>query len=259
MWRETGKKDQSAGRLQYLWWMLVIETPILILGIVGIAWNLVERRNRFALFCSLWAGGLWLAYSLIPYKTPWLMLNWVLPLALVAGWTVQRVAEIAWSNTRSRASAMSLAAPLFGVAICVVIWQSWMLNAVDYDNDSAIPFAGQTLKKYPYVYVHTKRGMHDMLDEIERYGQVTGQGKGLPVGIFSGEYWPLPWSLRNYTAVGYLGRVQTPSNEIAIIGHINQDAEIAAVAGNNFVRKGVYPLRPGVDLVLWVRRDWADK
>ena len=259
VWRETGTKDQGAAFSQYLWWMLAIETPILVLGMVGIVWNLVERRNRFALFCSLWAGGLWLAYSLIPYKTPWLMLNWVLPLALVAGWTVQRVAKIAWSSTRSRSSAMTLAAPLFGVAISIIAWQSWMLNAVHYDDDSAMPVGQNALKKYPYVYVHTKREMHDMLNEIDRIAAITGNGKSLPIGIFSAEYWPLPWNLRNYTAVGFLGHVQQTANEIVIIGHINQDAEIAAVAGNNFVRKAVYPLRPGVDLVLWVRRDWADK
>jgi hypothetical protein len=40
----------------------------------------VKPKNSFALFCALWAFGLIAAYSLIPYKTPWLVLNFVVPL-----------------------------------------------------------------------------------------------------------------------------------------------------------------------------------
>ena len=42
----------------------------------------LKPARRFALFAALWAFGLIAAYSLIAYKTPWLSLNFVVPLAL---------------------------------------------------------------------------------------------------------------------------------------------------------------------------------
>jgi len=33
---------------------------------------LFQRRNRFAVFVGAWAGGLLVAYSALPYKTPWI-------------------------------------------------------------------------------------------------------------------------------------------------------------------------------------------
>ena len=45
----------------------------------------LKPTRSFALFSALWAFGLIAAYSLIAYKTPWLSLNFIVPLALTSG------------------------------------------------------------------------------------------------------------------------------------------------------------------------------
>ena len=55
------------------------------------------------MFAALWSIGEIAAYSLIPYKTPWLMLNMTAPLALAAGYAC----EWAWEVGRTRARVAS--------------------------------------------------------------------------------------------------------------------------------------------------------
>jgi hypothetical protein len=66
--------------------------------------------------------------------------------------------------------------------------------------------------------------------------------------------------LRDYKKVGYFGRLAAPSEAI-IIASEKQEAELQSMYGINqrYQRINSYPLRPGVTLVLYVRRDVADK
>src|SRR5262249_35072401 len=69
----------------YIAEILVPYEPGLALGgCIGLALA-VRRRDRLALGLGTWAVGVLALYSAIPYKTPWLVLNVLLPLALLAG------------------------------------------------------------------------------------------------------------------------------------------------------------------------------
>src|SRR5205085_3547518 len=86
IWQKTGESEfHHHPFTTYLGWLWQEEAPLLILGTLGTIIAVVRGRGRFAVFAAAWAFGLTLAYSLINYKTPWLQLNFVLPLALVAG------------------------------------------------------------------------------------------------------------------------------------------------------------------------------
>ena len=89
-----GDRRMSIPPLMYFTWLLRIEAPLLFLGAVGAVIVVVKPRNSLALFCALWAFGLIAAYSLIPYKTPWLVLNFIVPLAVIAGYAVQAIYEM---------------------------------------------------------------------------------------------------------------------------------------------------------------------
>ena len=78
----------------YLVWLARQESPLLFLGAIGAAITVLRPKNSLALFCALWSFGLIAAYSLIGYKTPWLVLNFVVPLALVAGYAIQAIYEL---------------------------------------------------------------------------------------------------------------------------------------------------------------------
>ena len=70
----------------------------------------------------------------------------------------------------------------------------------------------------------------------------------------------MPWYLRNYDRVGYFGRM-APSAEPLIIANEQQKAEVEANFGEVYRQvqsndgSGGYELRPGVRLLLYVRRN----
>ncbi|HEX2268439.1 MAG TPA: flippase activity-associated protein Agl23, partial [Pyrinomonadaceae bacterium] len=152
IWRKTGGTAHVHPWTQYLVWLSSQESPILFTAIIGAALVVLKPKNAFALFSALWGFGLTAAYMLIAYKTPWLVLNFVVPLALIGGHTFQLVYEFAGEQLR-------IVAVLLTIAIGVSVYQTIDLNFVNYDNDK--PY-------YVYVYAHTTRGMLDLVNNVEQ-------------------------------------------------------------------------------------------
>jgi uncharacterized protein (TIGR03663 family) len=100
VWAKTGTSDfHKKSFYTYVSWLWQEEAPILILASVGAAVALFERRkNRFAIFAGAWAFGMLAAYSLIPYKTPWLALSFVVPMAVIGGYGVQALGRLSATN-----------------------------------------------------------------------------------------------------------------------------------------------------------------
>jgi len=226
----------------YVIWLFYQEGPLLFLGAVGAVFAVLKPKNSLALFCALWAFGLIAAYSLIPYKTPWLVLNFIIPLALIGGYAVQAIYEMDRGQLR-------LVSTILVVAAGVGIFQTINLNFINYDNDDP---------KYVYVYAHTTRPTLALVNEIEQIAkQESGDLTG--ISVVSPDYWPLPWYLRNFTRVGYFGRM-APSNEPLIIANESQKTEMEANFGNTYEQVqsaapgGSFELRPGVKLLLYRRR-----
>lgn len=242
IWKKTGETAHVHPWTQYIVWLSSQEGPIFFTAIIGAALVVLKPKNTFALFVALWAFGLIAAYMLIGYKTPWLVLNFVIPLALIAGYAIQVVYELAGGQLR-------IAAVLLAVLIGVSAYQTIDLNFVNYDNDK--PY-------YVYVYAHTRRGMLDLVKNVE---QIAAQKDGPTTGItiLSPDYWPLPWYFRNFTRTGYFGRM-APSAEPLIIANVSQKTEIEQNFGHLYQQvaskdpDGAYELRPGVRLILYVRR-----
>ena len=248
VWRKTGSVAHVKPIFKYIEWLISREAPLLFLGAIGAIFALLaffgvfRRRNTFALFSALWAFGLIAAYSLIPYKTPWLMLNFVVPLALVSGFAVQSIFELERGQLR-------VTGVILVIAISFAAYQSIDLNFINYDNDD---------ESYVYVYAHTTRGLLDLVKQIHSIAkQEDGDRTGIT--IVSPDYWPLPWYLRNYTRVGYYGRL-APATEPLIIASDAQKAEVDANYGEVYQQvmsnysDGSFELRPGVRLLLYRRR-----
>ncbi len=244
-WTKTGKEMHVHPIPTYVWWLLQQEPPLIFFGTIGAALIVWRPRNGFALFSALWAFGLLAAYSLIRYKTPWLLLNFVVPLALISGYALQFLYDWGMGGIRLIIAIMLPAVAISG-------YKTVDLNFFNFDNDA---------QSYVYVYAHTRREMLAMVDEIERVAQRTKRGTKTGLTIVSSDYWPLPWYLRDYTGVGYHGRM-TSSTEPVIVASESQGAEVQANFGDSYQQvhsgfnsAGSYPLRPGVNLLLYVRRD----
>ncbi len=286
-WTKTGKEAHVHDRITYLWWLMEQESPLLLLGGMGAITAVLRPRRSMALFCALWAFGLMAAYSLIKYKTPWLQLNFVVPLALTSGvaigWLFDFLSESEVSKTirwvvvvvvllisigplpglaRVFDDAVSSVAdkglvqaindnPIHGLTF-IPGFQTFDLNFLNYDNDN---------RYYVYVYAHTRRETLKLVDEINKLAQRTHQGDQTGITIVSPDYWPLPWYLRDYKRVGYFGHM-SQSNEPIIIAKQEQAQEVQATFGDRYQQihsganaAGNFPLRPGVDLLLYARRE----
>lgn len=240
IWTKTGSKDHTQnGTFGYLKWGMQIESPLLLLSALGLVIALFRGKHRFALFAAFWAFGLLLAYTIIPYKTPWLMLSFLLPMAISGGYAINELASS--KDVVSRVSAAVLA-----LLACVILaWQTYDINFVNYDND-----------RKPYVYAHTSREYLSMLAEIDKVAERGGQGKQTRIQIVSPDYWPLVWDLREYPNAGFHGRiVDAGGAEIIIAKKNGQEAEAMRKYSSEYDFFASYKLRPGVDLTLFVRKD----
>jgi uncharacterized protein (TIGR03663 family) len=242
VWTRTGREAHVHPASMYIYWLVRQESPLLFLGAIGSAIVVLKPRNSLALFCALWSFGLIAAYSLIPYKTPWLLLNFVVPLALIAGYAIQAIYEIDKGQLR-------LVAVVLLVAVGVATYQSIDLNFVNYDNDNS---------KYVYVYAHTRRNILELVKQVDQIAQ-ENSGSLTGISIVSPDYWPLPWYFRNYTRVGYFGQMAA-STELMIIANETQKEQMEANFGGSYRQVtsnepgGSFELRPGVKLLLYIRR-----
>ncbi|HEY8228039.1 MAG TPA: flippase activity-associated protein Agl23 [Pyrinomonadaceae bacterium] len=241
-WSKTGKEAHVHPVSTYVKWLFQQESPLLFLGTVGALVSVFRPKRPVALFCSLWAFGLIAAYSLVPYKTPWLTLNFIVPLAVCAGYAIQVVFE-------SDQHQLRLPLVILFVAVAIGAYQTVDLNFVNYDNDNTY---------YVYVYAHTKRDTTALVEQIDKIARQTNQGS-TGITIVSPDYWPLPWYLRNYSRVGYFGRL-TQTTEPIVIASESQRSDVEGTLGPQYElvpsgsATGSFPLRPGVDLLLYVRR-----
>lgn len=256
LWRKR-THEHAHPWYQYLYWLLQKESIVVILGGCGALIALWRANNRFALYIAQVAFGLLAAYSLVGYKTPWITLNFIVPLALASGYTL----NVVYQKVRDFQQTKLLIIPaVMVVAICG--YQMYQLNFVHYDND-----------QYVYVYAHTRRETLVLLDQIDRIATKMNTGKDTGIALVSPEYWPLPWYFRDYKRVGYYQKV-VPTTEPIIIGSSSQEEEIKETYGKEYVKidsaqlgdprvdperspGGSFSLRPGVDLVMYVRRDVA--
>ncbi|PWT90289.1 MAG: hypothetical protein C5B55_09955 [Blastocatellia bacterium] len=241
-WTKTGKAQHVHPPVTYIHWLVFQEAPLLFLGAIGAVFAVLKPKNSFALFSAMWAFGLIAAYSLVPYKTPWLQLNFIIPLAIIAGYAVQTFYQLDLNQLR-------FAVTVVVIAIGISFYQTIDLNFFNYDNDS---------EYYVYVYAHTKRDTVQLVNEIDKLAQ-QNQKNLTGITIVSPDYWPLPWYLRNYSRVGYFAQMTT-SNEPIIIASETQKAEMDQRYGELYQLvpsgkgDGGFALRPGVNLLLYERK-----
>jgi len=233
VWTHTGQSAHVNPWYRHAQWLWQAEPLVLGLGVVGGLLALVRRDDRRLLFVALWGAGILAAYSIVPYKTPWLGLNVVLPAAILGGVAIDALV----------ARAPRVGGVLAALALGVTAWQAVSLNFYHYDDESR-----------PYVYAHTKRSFLALVADLERAAAASGQGTDTPIAVVSTEHWPLPWYLRNYPRAGFWSEIPTPLDQPIVVGALSQDAELARRLGGRYERFGRYDLRPGVELVLWVRR-----
>lgn len=242
IWTKTGSRDHVSGTWAYVKWMREIELPMMLLASLGILIAIFKARHKFAMFAALWAFGLFLAYSIIPYKTPWLLLSFLLPMCIIAGYAINELSAIKGLGGRTTAIIVA------GAAAAFMAYQSYDINFVRYDDNDV-----------PYIYAHTSREYDEMIDNIKRYAAKSGKNEQTAVDVVSPEYWPMVWEMRDYKQTVFHGSmIPERGSEIVVARKGDQDMDIMRLYGKNYRFVRTYKLRPGVNLNLLVRMDIAD-
>lgn len=237
-WFGTAGSTHVKPITQYAEWARDVEAPILVLGVLGALVAVLGGRSRFAVFTAFWTGGIFAAYSLIGYKEPWLMLNIVVPAAIVGGYGVDQLWQ-RWRTPMPRALVLGVVAALLAFSSYGAI----RLNFVEYDSESN-----------PYVYVHTTRDIFALMDAVAAEGTKLGTGDQSHVVILSPDYWPLPWYWRDNPNAGFFGAIVETTEPIAIV-RTDQEPNLSATFTSEYARQREYTLRPGVQLTLFLRRE----
>jgi uncharacterized protein (TIGR03663 family) len=241
-WTKTGQHGiYNRDWTTYFAWLWSEEAPVLVLGAVGTLVALVRARSYFMVFCAFWSMGIFAAYSLVPYKTPWLALSIILPLVIMAGYVIGEAYQ---------PGLRAFTAVIAGAVILFSLYQAIDVSFVNYDNDSACG----SIQCYPYIYAHTNRDFLGLVSEIEAIAAVDPAKKDIGITVVSPEHWPLPWYLREYTHVGYFGHIVDTSEPI-VIAHESQVAEVKRQLGDKYRMLSPHVLRPGNTLVMFVRKD----
>jgi uncharacterized protein (TIGR03663 family) len=199
-WFRTGveaggheKSSYALGPANYYWLALMAryEWPALA-GLAACAWYVRPSDARLR-YIAIMAGGVLIAYSIIPYKTPWCIISIIWPFYLILGALLAGCAE-RWKNPLFL---WAPAAPLLAASLI----SAWGLNFINFTDD-----------KEPYVYVQTYSGIFTLTDPLLAVAENDPRLFHMSGLILLDSYYPLPWMLGDFTRVGYYKKDQPPTS-----------------------------------------------
>lgn len=230
----------------------VIWTEALIggLGIMGMLYAFLGEhkngpRRAFLVFLSVYTLALFSVYSLLRYKTPWSILSAQYALTLLAGvgggaiwnWLSGRLARFAYASFF-----------IFGV-----------YNLCDQTSTVTGSHPHYSLElsadpSNPYAYSHTLSKVPKLVAEVKRIAAERGAGFSAQV-VSVDQGWPLPWYWRKLSPIGYQAHLPKTLNAPVVILDAEKVEEAQVkMAGQGYDQGTQYGLRPGVMLVMFVKK-----
>lgn len=192
-------------------------------------------------FLGLYTVALTVLYSLIPYKTPWCLLNFLEGMLLLAGVgavTLVRLAPARWGQ---------------GLVGLLLLVGGSHLGWLAYQTSFVYPTDGRN----PYAYAQPVPDIVELGRRVEDLAGVSPQGPALVIKVLSADeyYWPLPWYLRRFPQVGYWTEVPPDPSAPVVIASPQFGPELERRLGTTHQRTGYYGLRPTVVFEVWVHKE----
>ncbi len=220
------------------------EAAILILALVGsvAAFSTNRRlgfRPRLARLLVFYTLTLAAIYSFISYKTPWCLLNFWLGMILLAGIGAATLVRLCRSRFNRLITGTALA-----VGVAQLAWQARL---------ASIEFAASP--RNPYTYSQTTEGCRELVQRVEGMAHLAASGSATVVKVIAPEsYWPLPWYLRRFKSVGWWEQLPEDPYAPIVIVSAELGAALDEKSNRAWLMTGIYELRPGVFLELYVER-----
>jgi predicted membrane-bound mannosyltransferase len=188
-------------------------------------------------FLAYYAVFLAVIYSLIPYKTPWIALNFWLPIALFAGLAIESL----W-RMPAKYPALRMLMPAF----CILL-APWIAVSITHDTRQRV-FAHAADERNAYAYAQTSEGLLDLPAEVAELARQNALASPR-IAVIAADSWPLPWYLRHFSQAGFW----QPGQRVGDADFYITSTEVADQYSNQLQnrRPEFFELRPGVLIVLW--------
>jgi hypothetical protein len=200
-WFATGQQGHGHEKPWYYW--LEVMAPSLkpgradVLGyelpaLTGVVLCLFCQsfKNVSLRYLAIYGVGTLVAYSIVPYKTPWCIISFIWPFLFIFG------GAALLAPLRYRAAAYAVGAVLLSVSLGSTIWLNYFRCTTDTE---------------PYVYVQTYNDIFKLTKPLlqlahsdARYYQLTGH-------MIRTSAYPLPWILGDFPHIGYYEHENLPS------------------------------------------------
>ena len=234
LWSEkmTGQSGHEKHELYYLEIVAFSDLPVLLLGLLG-AFIALRRKNGtmlaiFAFFILLFIGA-----SIPKYKVPWGVINFIPPLALLAGYFIESIAR--------KVKNLELFYSLLAIVMVFVFWQAIFL--------SAFKSASQENK---LAYVQTTNEAKQIVERIE----TLQNARHIKVAIINKQsVWPLPWWLKRFNVSYYNAETISEFDVSAYDVVLIEAAYSHKVKNTSNFEKVRFALRPGLAMDVFFRRE----
>jgi uncharacterized protein (TIGR03663 family) len=235
------------------WWQVAdgprcSEGLILLLALMGLGSAMSSRDRgtrlpnlpalRWLSFYTVVLAG---AYTLIPYKTPWCSLQFLIGMVLLAGFGAWRIV------------ALTPTIALKGALVATLLGLTGQLGGQAYRAAFLMPADPRN----PWVYAHATADIERLADDVQQLTAASPDGAQTTIlVIYDGPYyWPLPWYLRAQQHVGYWTQMPDDAQAALVISSPKYDADLTAQLDDTHLMTGYYANRPSELVQVWVRMD----
>jgi len=201
-WFKTGHNGNGHEKPFYYWLTLIAryEWPACVgLVLCGFCQSF---RNISLRYLAITGVGIFLAYSIVHYKTPWCTISIIWPLLFIFGSFILIVPK-RWLTTSLAIAALILTASL-GWAISLNYFRCSTFADYSWNSEKGrIANIADFFRSEPYVYVQTYNDIYKLTTPLlelahadPRYYHITGH-------IIRASPYPLPWILDDFPRIGY--------------------------------------------------------
>jgi len=204
VWTQTGVAGKTGHEKEWWYWLQTMgryELPAL-LGLGAAFALLAPRMDRAARYLAIYGLGALIAYSIIPYKTPWCLISLIWPFYFVFGLA---------ATYAMRQVDVPTSAVFTGLLALFSLAASLKLNFHDFTDENE-----------PYVYVQTLPDVNLLLDPLRTLVARDPENYFLTGHLIGTEQYPFCWLLADYPRIDYISADDLPEEPDAAFLLVDQ-------------------------------------
>ncbi|VAX29606.1 hypothetical protein MNBD_IGNAVI01-1745 [hydrothermal vent metagenome] len=235
------------------------EVFLFLFAVIGIYFSFFKksegRNYSIFKFISLFSLLQLFIYSAIPYKTPWLALNFWIGFLILAAFGIFRSYFVF-----EHKGGQILFIAFVGMILFQNMWQT-------YDTNFKYPYQPEN----PFTYSQATPDVITLANIVTDIADTTPEGKTILIDVTApnSDYWPLPWYLRKFKNVAWNNEVRNSIYNFPIIISVPEYEDQIIEKLYTIPppgKKNLYvplfdqylELRPGVELRGYIQKDVLD-